>query len=54
MQNVESRKASSSILGEVTEFFSIYLIILAALGPAVHWDSNRTEYQKKNIYILGE
>jgi hypothetical protein len=27
---------------------SIYLIILAALGPGVHSVSNRNEYQEKN------
>jgi hypothetical protein len=37
-------------LDEVNEFFSIYVIILAALGPGVHSASNRNVYQKqKNV-----
>jgi hypothetical protein len=32
---------------EVNEFFSIYLILPAALGPGVYSASNRNEYQKK-------
>jgi hypothetical protein len=33
------------------EFFSIYLILPAALGPGVHSASNRNEYhkQKNNV-----
>jgi hypothetical protein len=31
----------------VIEFFSIYLILLAALGPGVYSASNRNEYQKQ-------
>jgi hypothetical protein len=35
---------------EGNEFFSIYLILLAALGSGVHCVSNRNEYQKwKNV-----
>jgi hypothetical protein len=35
---------------EVNEFFSIYLILLATLGPGVHSAFNRNEYQKqKNV-----
>jgi hypothetical protein len=31
-------------------FFSIYLILPAALGPGIYSDSNRNEYQKqKNV-----
>jgi hypothetical protein len=32
---------------EVNEFFSIYLILLAALGSGVYSMSNRNEYQKQ-------
>jgi hypothetical protein len=36
---------------EVFEFFSIYKILPAALGPAVYSASNRNEYQKlKKIF----
>jgi hypothetical protein len=31
----------------VNEFFSIYLILTAALGPGVYSASNRNEYQKQ-------
>jgi hypothetical protein len=38
---------------EVNEFFSIYPILLAALGPGVYSTSNRNEYQKQKIMFLG-
>jgi hypothetical protein len=31
----------------MNEFFSVYQIILAALGPGVYSASNRNEYQKE-------
>jgi hypothetical protein len=34
-------------------FLSIYLILLAALGPGVYSASNRNEYQKHKIMLLG-
>jgi hypothetical protein len=34
-------------------FFSIYLILPAALGPGVHSAFNRNEYQKQEIMFLG-
>jgi hypothetical protein len=34
--------------------FSIYLILLAALGPGVYSASNRYEYQKQKNNISGE
>jgi hypothetical protein len=37
---------------EVIEFFSIYLILTAALGPGVYSASNRNEYQKQKKMIL--
>jgi hypothetical protein len=42
-----SRKVAGSKPNEVNEFFSIYLILLAALNPEVHSASNRNEYQKQ-------
>jgi hypothetical protein len=35
-------------------FFSIYIILLAALGPGVHSSSNRNEYQKQKNNVSGE
>jgi hypothetical protein len=39
-------KVAGSKPDEVNEFFSIYLILSAALGPGVYAASNRSEYQK--------
>jgi hypothetical protein len=33
-------------------FFSIYLILPAALGPGVHPPSNRNEYQNRKTVFL--
>jgi hypothetical protein len=38
---------------EVIEFFSIYIILPATLGPGVHSASNRNEYQKQKNNISG-
>jgi hypothetical protein len=35
-------------------FLSIYLILLAALGPGVYSASNRNEYQKHKNNVSGE
>jgi hypothetical protein len=35
-------------------FFSIYLILPAALGPGVHSASDRNEYQKQKNHVSGE
>jgi hypothetical protein len=43
-----------SKLNEVNEFFSIDLILPAALRPEVHSASNRNEYQKQKINVSGE
>jgi hypothetical protein len=43
----------SSRTNEANEFFSIYLILPAALGPRVYSDSNRNEYQKQINNVLG-
>jgi hypothetical protein len=43
-----------SRLDEVNEFFSIYLILPAALDPGVYSVSNKNEYQKQKSNICGE
>jgi hypothetical protein len=35
-------------------FFSVYLILAAALGPGVYSDSSRNKYQKKKNNASGE
>jgi hypothetical protein len=35
-------------------FFSIYLIVPAALGPGVHTASNRNEFEKQKNNLSGE
>jgi hypothetical protein len=47
-------KVEGSRLDEANEFFSIYLILPAALGPGVHSASNRNEYQKQNNNVSGK
>jgi hypothetical protein len=49
-----SLKVTGSRPDEVNEFFSIYLILLAALGPGVYAASNRNEYQKQNNNVSGK
>jgi hypothetical protein len=49
-----SWKVTGSISDEVNEFFSIYLIIPAALGSGVDSASNRNEYQKQKNNVSGE
>jgi hypothetical protein len=39
---------------EVIDFFSIYLILPAALGPGVYSASNRNEYQKQRKHVSVE
>jgi hypothetical protein len=39
---------------DVNEVFSIYLILLAALGPGVYSASNRNQYQKQKNNVSGE
>jgi hypothetical protein len=39
---------------EVNKFFSIYLILPAALGPGVYSAPNRSEYQKQKNNVFGE
>jgi hypothetical protein len=36
---------------EVNEFFSVYLILLAAPGPWVYSASNRNEYQEQKLFL---
>jgi hypothetical protein len=44
---------ASSSPDEVIEFFSIYLILPAALGPWVYSAFNRNEYFKQRKMFLG-
>jgi hypothetical protein len=41
-----SPKVANSRSNEVIELFSIYIILLAALGPGLYSIPNRKEYQK--------
>jgi hypothetical protein len=50
MHNATSQKVSGYRPDEVNDFFSICLIIPAALGPGIYLASYRNEYQKqKNV-----
>jgi hypothetical protein len=48
------RKVAASIPNKVNYFFSIYLILPAALGSGVHSASNRNEYQKQKNNVSVE
>jgi hypothetical protein len=54
MYYTTNRKIAGSITNEIIELFSIYPILVAALGPGVHSASNRNEYQKQENNISGE
>jgi hypothetical protein len=45
---------AGSIPDEVIDFFLIYLILLAALGPGVYSPPNRNEYRKQKNNVSGE
>jgi hypothetical protein len=49
-----SQKVAGSSPDEVNEFFPIYLILSATLGPGVYSASNRNEYQKQKDNVSGE
>jgi hypothetical protein len=49
-----SRKVAGSRPDEVNAFFSIYIILLAALDPGIYSASNRNEYQKQKNKVSGE
>jgi hypothetical protein len=49
-----SREVAGSRPDEVNEFFSIYLILPAALGPGVYSAPKRNEYQKQKNNVFGE
>jgi hypothetical protein len=49
-----SQKVLGSRPDEVNELFSMYLILLATLGPEVHSASNRNEYQKQTNNVFGQ
>jgi hypothetical protein len=42
-----SRKVAVSRFDELNDFFSVYLVLPAALGAGVYSASNRNEYQKQ-------
>jgi hypothetical protein len=58
LTNLDSCKVKMGYAGsrpdEVNAFFSIYLILPAALGPGVHSAYNRNEYQKQKNNISWE
>jgi hypothetical protein len=49
-----SLKGAGSRTDEVNEFFSIYLILPAALGPGVYSVSKRNGYQKQKNNTSGQ
>jgi hypothetical protein len=54
MHYTTSRKVAGSRPDEIIElFFSIYLILLAALGTGIYSTSNRNEYQKQKKCFWG-
>jgi hypothetical protein len=53
-RNTTGRKVAGSSSDEIITYFSIYLILLAALGPGVYSSSNRNEYQKLKNNVSGE
>jgi hypothetical protein len=48
---LQGGKVAGSTVDELNEFFSIYLSILIALGPAVYYAPNRNGYQKQKNNI---
>jgi hypothetical protein len=48
------RNVAGSRHDGVNDFFLIYLILPAALGPGIYSASNRNEYQKQNNNVSGE
>jgi hypothetical protein len=49
-----NRKVADSRLDELNEFFSIYLILPATLGPGVYSASNRNECKEHSNKAFGE
>jgi hypothetical protein len=54
MNYATSRKVTGSRPYEVSDFFSIYLSLPAALVPGVYSVSNRKKYQKERNYVSVE
>jgi hypothetical protein len=52
MHYATRRKEAGCSTDEVKAFFSIYLILPAALGSGVYAASNRNEYQKQKKMFL--
>jgi hypothetical protein len=48
-----SLQVAGSSPDEVIEFFSVYIIVPAALGPGLYSASNRNEYQKQEKSFWG-
>jgi hypothetical protein len=53
-QYAASKKVTGLSLDQVFAFFSIYLILPAALGPGVYSAYNRNEYQKQTNNVSKE
>jgi hypothetical protein len=53
-KRLRSRKFAGSRHDAVNEFFSIYVILSAALRLGVYSASNRNEYQKQKNNVSGE
>jgi hypothetical protein len=51
--NAISRKVAGSRPDEANEFFKIYLILPASLGPGFYSAFNRNEYQKQGNNVSG-
>jgi hypothetical protein len=51
---LQAGRSRGSIPEEVNEFFSIYIILPAAVSPGVYSVSNRNEYQKQKNNVSGE
>jgi hypothetical protein len=49
-----SQKVAGSRLDEMNEFFSIYIILAAAIGPRVRSASTTNEYQELTNIASGE
>jgi hypothetical protein len=51
---LQARKVAGSKPVEMNDFFSIYLIFPAELGPDVYLVSNRNDYQTQKNNVSGE
>jgi hypothetical protein len=51
---LQAGRSQVRVFNKVMNFFSIYLILPASLGPGVYSASNRNEYQKQNNNVSVE